>query len=300
MGSSPTGGWCLLYGGGWALLWWLLFCSPSAWGSGQHVPMLPEACSLYPALYSKGFLGLVNRLTLPMLARVLLEEESLYNEHTNTCPCVFLCMCVDMCMYVYMCALYFHMCACLCAYMCLCLYACAHLCAYAICLYLCVLMCAHMPVHAYMYVCAFICGCMCICTCMCLSIYVCIHACLCVSAHVHVCTWVYVCVHISRYSFYSISKNFNQMNNYFSFMLCSKVILIHLDFSFRNIILENSCLVLIEPTLWGPHQVVVIFKASSSLPSRLTSCVADGDLDSHWSNWGLRFCGESGFILGKK
>lgn len=64
-------------------------------------------------------------------------------------------------------------------------------------------------------------------------------------------------------------------------MLCSKVILIHLDFSFGNIILENSCLVLIEPTLWGPHQVVVIFKASSSLLSHLTSCMAGGD----WSEF---------------
>lgn len=271
MGSSPTGGWWLLYGEGCALPWWLLFCSPSAWGSGQHVPMLSKVWSLYRALDSKGFLGLVNRLTLPMLARVVLEEEGLYNEHTHThvsvcsCACVFTCVC----MYVYMCVficvhVYVYMCAC----DCVCMHA--HICAYMQCLYMCVCMCAQC-----LCVYAFICVCMCICTCMCL--YMCIHACLCVHAHVHVCTCVYVCVHISHCSFYSISKNFNQMNNYFSFTLCLKVILIHLDFPFRSIILESSCLVLIEPTLWGPHQVVVIFKALSSSLPHLTSCMAGGD-----------------------
>lgn len=141
-------------------------------------------------------------------------------------------------------------------------------------IYVCMYVCT-MPVCVY----AFICVCMCICTCMCL--YMCIHACLCVYAHVPVCTCVYVCVHISHCSFYSISKNFNQMNNYFSFTLCLKVILIHLDFPFRSIILESSCLVLIEPTLWGPHQVVVIFKALSSSLPHLTSCMAGGD----WSEF---------------
>lgn len=174
-------------------------------GSGQHVPMLPKACSLYPALDSKGFLGLVNRPTLPMLARVLLEEESLYNEHTNTCPCVFLCMCVDMCMYVYMYARVFSyvrmfMCiyvlvsVCMCTSVCICnmfVYVCTHVCTHA-CACLCVCICIYMWVHVYLY--------------MYVSVYMCTHACLCVSAHVHVCTCVYVCVHISHYSFYSIQR----------------------------------------------------------------------------------------------
>lgn len=271
MGSSPTGGWWLLYGEDCVLPWWLLFCSPSAWGSGQHVPMLSKVWSLYPALNSKGFLGLVNRLTLPMLAMVVLEEESLYNEHTHTCLCVAVHVCLHVCVCMYTCVfsyLYMFMCICVLVIVSVCMHTSVRICNMFI--YMCV--CVHNAcVHVY----AFICVCICICTYMCL--YMCIHVCLCVYAYVHVCKCVYVCVHISHYSLYSISKNFNQMNNYFSFTLCLKVILIHLDFSFRSIILESSCLVLIEPTLWGPHQVVVIFKVMSSLLSHLISCMADGD-----------------------
>lgn len=184
MGPSPTGGWWLLFGEGCTLPWWLLFCSPSAWGSGQHVPMLSKVWSLYPALDSKGFLGLVNRLTLPMLARVVLEEESLYNEHTHTRVCVFLCMCVYMCVCMYTCVFSY-----VCMFMCICVLVIVSVC-----------MCTSVRIcNMFIYVCMY----MHLYVCACVFVHVC--ACMCVFMHVYVCMHTCMCVHVFMSVFISVT-----------------------------------------------------------------------------------------------
>lgn len=53
--------------------------------------------------------------------------------------------------------------------------------------------------------------------CVCTHTYTYMHTHVCaLCAYVHVCICIYVFVHASHYSFYSISKNFNQMKYYFN------------------------------------------------------------------------------------